>query len=370
MKLWRRIIAVGVTAGMIISFSGCSGALKQSTTTEASADVRTDSESSDGDSTNGVSNTSNEGEEVLTMTFALSEASPHYPAAQKFKELVEEYTNGEYTVNIFPNSSLAGGNQLGAIQMVQKGTISCGWLSPLVQSAIEPSLQALSIPWIWKDYTTIDAALQPGTDVDVALNNVLEKTGFVAIAYAENGFRQLTNNIREIKTPEDMKGIKFRVLGSDMLFKVFSAFGADPMDMNFSELFTGLQQGAIDGQENPISTAIIPNKYYEVQKYITLWNYVYEPHPLMFNLDLWNSFDKETQDAIQKAAVEACDYQRELSRSSTEEGITTMEEAGCVVTELTEEEIQAFADIAEPVTEEYAANFDQNLVNAIKDANK
>ena len=371
MKLWKRIAAMGLAAVMTAGLAGCGGALKQSggaapaATTAAGAAAAADTKAAESTESKAKADAT-----VLTMTFALSEASPHYPAAQKFKELVEEYTDGAYTVNVFPNSSLAGGDQLGAIQMVQKGTISCGWLSPLVQCSMEPNLQALSIPWIWKGTDEIDAALKPGSDVDVALNRILEKTGYIAIAYAENGYRQLTNNKRAIRTPEDMKGIKFRVLGSEMLFKVFTALGADPMDMNFSELFTGLQQGAVDGQENPISTAIVPNKYYEVQKYITLWNYVYEPHPLMFNLKLWNSFDDATKEAIQKAAVEACDYQREISRGSTADGIKTMQDKGCEVIELTEDEIKAFKDIADPITEEYAKQFDQELVNAIKAANQ
>ena len=306
----------------------------------------------------------------LTMTFALSETSPHYEAGLKFAELVEEYTDGAYTVSVYPNSSLAGGNQLSAIEMVQKGIISCGWLSPYVQCAIEPNLNAFGIPYLWKDYETIDAALQPGTEVFEKMNEILARTGYIAVAYAENGWRQLTNNVREIRTPEDMKGIKFRVLGSNMLFDYFTAMGANPMDMNFSELFTGLQQGAVDGQENPIPTAIVPNKYYEVQDYCTLWNYCYEPHPLMFNLDLWNSFDEATQDAISRAAVEACDYQRELSRISIEEGIATMEDAGMTVTRLTEEEIDAFRSYAEPILEKYSSQFDQDLLNALLDANK
>lgn len=370
MKLWEKAVAMVLTAVTAVSLAGCGGALKQSSGTPAAGTTAAAGSAETTQAAAGEESKAKADAKVLTMTFALSEASPHYPAAQKFKELVEEYTDGAYTVNVFPNSSLAGGDQLGAIQMVQKGTISCGWLSPLVQCAMEPNLQALSIPWIWKDTDTIDKTLRPGTDVDKALNRILEKTGYIAVAYAENGFRQLTNNKREVRKPEDMKGIKFRVLGSDMLFKVFNGLGADPMDMNFSELFTGLQQGAIDGQENPISTAIVPNKYYEVQKYITLWNYVYEPHPLMFNLKLWNSFDDATKEAIQKAAVEACDYQRQISRDSTSSGIETMKAAGCEIAELTPEEIQAFKDIADPITEEYAKQFDEELVSAIRAANQ
>ena len=180
----------------------------------------------------------------------------------------------------------------------------------------------------------------------------------------------MTNSKREIRTPEDMKGIKFRVIGSTMIFDVFKAVGANPMDLNFSELFTALQQKTVDGQENPISTVIVPQKYYEVQDYMTVWNYVYEPHPLMFNLELWNSFSPEAQEAIQKAAVEACDYQRKLSREAQQENIGIIKESGTTVTELTPEEIQAFKDIATPVVEKYYPDFDQDLLNALIAANQ
>lgn len=355
MKTWRKVISAVLALSMLASLTGC-GALSTGNSTGGSSE-------NDGSS-------GNTKQTVLTMTFALSEQSPHYPAGLKFAELVEEYTDGAYTVEVYPNSTLAGGNQLGAIEMVQKGTISCGFLSPLVQCSIEPNLNALSIPFLWKDYESIDAALTPGSDVDKALNAVLAKTGYIAVAYAENGYREVTNSVREIKTPEDLNGIKFRVIGSNMLFDFFKAMGANPMDMNFSELFTGLQQGAVDGQENPISTVILPQRYYEVQDYMTIWNYSYEPHPLMFNLDLWNSFDADTQAAIQKAAVEACEYQRQLSRESTEEGIQTMRDAGMQVYELTEEEKDAFRAVAAPISEQYAAEFDPALVEALYAANE
>ncbi|MBC5689601.1 DctP family TRAP transporter solute-binding subunit [Mediterraneibacter sp. NSJ-55] len=351
----KKAVGILVIAGMVIGLTAC-GSLSSSTGDSASSNAEKEKKSGNA--------------EVLTLTFALSETSPHYEASLKFAELVEEYTEGAYTVEVYPNSTLAGGNQLGAIEMVQKGTISCGFLSPLVQCSIVPDLNALCMPYLWNDYETIDATLAPGTDVDTALNNILKDYGYIAVGYAENGYRELTNSIREVRKPEDLKDIKVRCIGSNMLFEFFQECGANPMDMNFSELFTGLQQGAVDGQENPISTAIYPQKYYEVQDYMTVWNYTYEPHPLMFNLDLWNSFDKDTQEAIQKAAVEACDFQRELSRTAIEEDTQAIEESGTKVTVLTEEEKEAFKEIAEPIVEKHKKDFNPELVQALEEATK
>ncbi len=359
MKKRKKLLCIGLAISMIVGLTACGS--KETEPPKGSAETQTAVSSEQGGAN---------GTQTLTMTFALAETSPHYEAALKFAELVEEYTDGAYKVEVYPNSSLAGGNQLSAIEMVQKGTISCGLLSPYVQCAIEPNLNAFGIPYLWKDYETIDATLKPGTAVHNRLNEILANTGYIAIAYAENGYREITNSIREIRKPEDLKGIKFRVLGSNMLFDYFSSMGANPMDMNFGELFTGLQQGAVDGQENPIPTAIIASKFYEVQDYCTVWGYCYEPHPLMFNLELWNSFDAATQEAIQKAAVEACDLQRELSRNAIEDGIKTMEEAGTRVTILTDEEKEAFKAYADPIVEKYSSQFDQELFNALLEANQ
>ena len=150
---------------------------------------------------------------VITMTFAPAENSPHHKAGLEFARLVKEKTNGAYTVEVYPNSQLAGGNQLGAIEMVQKGSITCGWLSPLVMAGIESNLNATSIPWLWKDVATIDKTMKSGSTVDKELNRIINAKGYEFIGYGENGFREISNSKVEIKSPANMKGIKFRVLG-------------------------------------------------------------------------------------------------------------------------------------------------------------
>ncbi len=307
--------------------------------------------------------------EVITMTFAPPENSPHHKAGLEFARLVEEKTKGAYTVQVYPNSALAGGNQLGAIEMVQNGSISCGFLSPLVQAGIEPNLNAWSIPWLWKDVATIDKTLKVGTPVHNEINRIVRKKGFEIIGYGENGFRELTNNIRPIRVPDDMKGIKFRVIGSRMLLDVFTALGGNPVDINFSELFTALQQGTVDGQENPISTIIIPNRYYEVQKYLTIWNYSYEPHPLSFNRRLWDSYSPDVKKARSEAADIACALQKKLAREALEKDLATIATNTEIIT-LTPAELQKFKDQAKPAIERHLPNFDKPLLDALLEANK
>ncbi|WHH57835.1 TRAP transporter substrate-binding protein [Petroclostridium sp. X23] len=307
---------------------------------------------------------------ILTLTFAPASGSAHDKASLEFAKLVEEKTNGAYKVEVYPNSQLAGGNQLTAIEMVQKGAIDFGWLSPLVQTSIVPDLGAMSIPWLWKDVETIDKTLSPGTPAFQKIYDLLYAKDFVVLGFGENGFRQVTNNTKELKSPEDFKGIKFRVIGNKMLLDVFKAFGANPTDINFSEIFTALQQKTIDGQENPVSTIIIPNKFYEVQKYITLWDYSYEPHPFQTNKKLWDSFDDATKKAIQEAAIEACKLQKEYARADYENDLKKLEEADMKVYKPTAEEMKVFKDTAAPVVEKYLPEYDQKLVTLLKDANK
>lgn len=308
---------------------------------------------------------------VLTVTFAPTEGSPHHKAGLEFARLVEEKTKGKYKVEVYPNSQLAGGNQLRAMEMVQKGAIDFGWLSPPVQTAIVPDLDGLMIPWLWKDVETIDNTLKPGTPVFEELSKIFEEKGYVVLAVGENGFRQVTNNVRELKAPDDFKGLKFRVLGSKLLLDVFRAIGANPTDINFAELFSAMQQKTVDGQENPVSTIIVPNRFYEVQKYMTLWDYSFEPHPFQTNVALWNSFDDETKKAIQEAAIEACSLQKKLARDAYDSDLKMLEEKGMKIYKPSPEELQVFKDKAKPIIEKFKAEFkNTKFVDLLLEANK
>ena len=305
---------------------------------------------------------------VLTLTLAPAEGGPHHKAGLDFARMVKERTNGQYEVKVYCNSSLASGNQLGAMEMVQNGSISCGFLSPPVQAAMEPNLNAICIPWLWKNEAQIDEHLKVGSPIHKEWNRIMNRIGFEIVGYAENGFHDLSNSVREVRSPADLKGLKIRVLGSRMLLDVFSALGANPVDLNFGELFTALQQKTVDGQENSLGTIIIPMRFYEVQKFITRWGYIYEPHPLYFNKALWDSFTPETQKILLECAEEACNLQRKYGREGTKAGEKICEDAGIKITYPTEEELKVFRDIAKPVVEKYLPQFDQDLVKALMTA--
>ena len=185
--------------------------------------------------------------------------------------------------------------------------------STIIYSVIEPKLAVVSMPWILPNNAAVDKAMKgaPGEEI----KKLIRAKGIEPLAFGENGFRHWTNSKRPLTSPEDMKGLKMRVPGMKMYISLFKAMGADPTAMSFSEVFTSLQQGTIDGQENPISV-IYTSKLQEVQKYLTICNYSYDPLVLGINKKLWDSLDKDTQAIMKSAAEEAMALNIKLTRET------------------------------------------------------
>lgn len=189
----------------------------------------------------------------------------------------------------------------------------------------------------------------------------------MVLAWGENGFRELTNSGGPIRTPEDMRGLNVRVAGP-MYVDVMNALGANPQQMQWTETMTALQQGVVDAQENPIGAVIIPQQVYEVQDYLTTWHYSYDPIFLGISKAKWNGFNADTQEAIRQAAEEAMAYQVEITRESTAEGIDFLREQGMEITELSEEEIDAFREATQPAFDEWAEKVGPEIVAAFQEA--
>ena len=306
----------------------------------------------------------------LTITLALADNSALAEAGFMFCELIEKRTNGRYTAEAFPNSILAGGNQATAIEMVQKGSIDMGLPGNLVCSNYIPELLAICLPWLWKDYAAVDATLDVKSKVGQYLIKAAEGKNLYLLGFMENGYRELSNNVRPVRSPDDMSGLKLRIVGNTMLLDVFNALGANPTDFNFNELYTGLQQGAVDGQENPVTNVFVPSKYYEVQKYLTVWKYMYEPMPAIINLKLWQSMSAEDRKILQECMDEAIAYQRKISRERLAADTDFVKDYGVEVVELTDAEIEAFKVKAMPAIEKHKKNYDPVFIELLYDANK
>jgi TRAP-type C4-dicarboxylate transport system substrate-binding protein len=188
----------------------------------------------------------------------------------------------------------------------------------------------------------------------------------VVLAWGENGFREVTNNVRPITSPDDMKGLNMRVAGP-MYIDVMNALGANPQQMQWGETITALQQGVVDGQENPIGAVIIPQQVYEVQKYLTTWHYSYDPIFIGISQEKWDGFEAGTQEKFRDAAQEAMAYQRDISREATETGVAFLREKGMEVYEPSADELDAFKAATKPAYDAWAAKVGEDIVNAFEE---
>jgi len=299
----------------------------------------------------------------LKMSVTASDSSTWAKGAEKFAELVKERTNGQILISVYPNEQLSGGNQSKGVEMLSSGATDLSFHSNIIYSVLDERFGVISLPWLIPNHEAVDKAL--AGEGGEAINKILDEIGIVGLAFGENGFRQLTNNVREIKTVEDMKGLKIRVPGMKMYIDLFTALGADPISMNFAEVFTALQTGSIDGQENPIDT-IKTSNIHEVQKYLSIWNYSYDAIILGMNKEKFESLTEEQQKILREAAVEACEYQKQLTRELEAEQLKEFEEAGVKITEVTDEAIEGFKEKVQVVYEQYEPIMGKELIDAFR----
>ncbi|SNS10330.1 tripartite ATP-independent transporter solute receptor, DctP family [Anaerovirgula multivorans] len=311
--------------------------------------------------------TEEKGNDFPTMTLRMStttaETSPWTKGAQKFAELVSERTDGKVTINVFPNEQLSNGNQPGGIEQLQNGVTDLSYHSTIIYSVLDPKYSVISMPWILPNNDEVDAALNgaPGE----AIKQLTREKGIEPLAFGENGFRQVTNSKKAISSPQDMGGMKIRIPAMQMYTDLYKALGADPTVMNFAEVFTALQQGAIDGQENPLAI-IVSSNLYEVQDYISLWNYSYDALILGMNKAKFDSLSPALQEVILEAAKEASAYQVQLNREEEAKNLQLLKDKGMTVTEFTDAEIEVFREKVAPVYEKYEDIIGKDLMDMFR----
>lgn len=284
----------------------------------------------------------------------------------KFAELVKEYTDGKVNVKVYPNAQLVGGDQMRQAEMVSSGAIDFMLNSTINIAPIIPECNAFSLPFMFPSYEAVDAVTSSKGGEMVL--RALENYNMVGLAWGENGFRELTNNVKPIAHPDDMKGLKIRVV-TPIYVDIMRALGANAIAMNWGEVFTALQQGTIDGQENPIVGIIIPNKIYEVQDYLTNWHYSYDALILAVNKDVWNGFDPQIQEQVKKAATDAMHWQvHDVSRVGLGDGIEFLKEQGMTIIDPTPEQLAAFRERTKAVYDKWSENVGKEVVEAFEEA--
>jgi tripartite ATP-independent transporter DctP family solute receptor len=285
-----------------------------------------------------------------------------YKGAMRFAELVKERTHGKLIINVYPDAQLAGGNQARELEMVREGKIDFNFASTLIYSNMDPRFFASSLPWLFSNYEEAEAFLNGPKGRSIL--DLTANYGITGLAYSENGFRQITNSKRAIRTPDDLRGLRIRVPNA-MFAPIYKALGAEATTMTWTAVYKALQENTVDGQENPAET-IIRYRLYDVQKYITVWNYSYDAFILAVNQKLYQGLDKQTQDILRQAAAEACAYQTQLSRDAALSQTALLREKGMEVTELTPGQIQAFREKMEPVYAEYEKFIGKQLMEAMR----
>ena len=294
--------------------------------------------------------------QILRVSIGVNDQHPEYEGIEKFKELVESKTD-DFEIELYHTGQIA--DDRSAIEMLQLGSldITIPSTSPLVNFVKEYGV--FDLPFTIPNEEVADELLD-GEFGDKMLD-LVEDQNLVGLAWWENGFRNLTNDVRPVAKIEDLKGLKIRTMENEIHLDAWKALGANPTPMAFTELFTAMQQGTVDGQENPFPTIEL-SQYAEVQKHVSNTNHVYTPFIFLFSKPIWDKLTEEQQTIISEAAVEAGEFNRQRNREVAAESLEKLKES-MTYTEVTPEEHKRFQETVKPVIDKHAEGIGAELVD-------
>ena len=273
----------------------------------------------------------------------------NHAACLAFAKYVNEKTNGQIQIDVFPMGQLGGERSM--MEQVQGGTLDICASTHAVVSNFVPQVALFSLAYIWPSrevaYQVID-----DPEVQKIFFDLYPKKGMVCVGYCENDMRDLTNIKREIRKPEDMKGLKIRVMESPVYLDAFRQLDANPVPMPFPEIYNALQQGVIDAQDNPLYTSILM-KFTEVCSYATMTNHILTECPTVVNIDLWNRLSPEHQQIFRDAGKVQIKVNREETGKAREKLFQDAEAKGLKIVRLTPEERKAFMEVMKPIHKKY-----------------
>lgn len=246
-------------------------------------------------------------------------------AAERFKQLIENRSSGGIDVKIYHSASI--GNETEILQQIQLNTVQMGIITVGPFDTFNPIVRVINYPFLFKDNKQADAVLDGPLGKEIL--DALEAQGFKGLCFSENGFRNLTNNKHPVRTPRDVEGLKVRVMSSALHKTIWQNLGANPTPMPWP-IYTELEQGVIDGQENPL-WVMTEYKFYEIQKYMTLTRHVYSAHIDVASLAWWETLKPATREMIRNAMCEAARYQRADNRSKDAERLVFLQEKGMAI---------------------------------------
>lgn len=286
-------------------------------------------------------------EYTFTVHHIGSESHPYQLGAEHFAELLDEYSDGALQLDIFGNNQLASGAK--AVEGAQTGTIDIVIENPMSYSSIIPSFDALNMPYLF-DSAEQAFAMMDSEECQVFADDC-EAHGLKLLGYWYNGWRNISNSVKPIESVDDLEGLTIRIAESQVFADMMTALGMNAVPLANSEVFTALQMGTVDAQENPLNN-YINNRYYEVNRYLSMTRHVFSVEPVVINLDLWNSLTAEAQDTLQRAFDDATPYARELAQTTEEEQLQDFLDQGADI------EVIYFDDLT-PFQEKTAGVYDQ-----------
>jgi TRAP-type transport system periplasmic protein len=290
--------------------------------------------------------------------------NPDHPISagvKKFAELVAAKSGGKHSVREFPSNQL--GTEMQQQSALQGGVQEMTAPAPTSLAGIVKEFGLLDFPFIVSNAQQADA-LTDGPVGQVLFAKLPEK-GLVGLAFWDLGFRNVTNSKRPIMKAEDLEGIKLRVIPNPVFLETFKTFKANPVPMSFSELYSALDTKAVDGQENPYAV-ILSNKFFEVQKFLSATNHVYTANTILMSKKFWDRLSPAEQKLLREAALEARDYQRQVSRAAAQKAVVELRAKGMQVNELPPAELSRMRQMVKPIHDKFMSEYDQALVKTFR----
>lgn len=306
------------------------------------------------------------------LSLVVGPAFPWGQGATIWSDLVRERTQGRINIKLYPGVSLVQGDQTREFTAIRQGVIDMAIGSTINWSPQIKEMNLFSLPFLMPDYAAVDA-LTHG-EVGQELFKVIERNGVVPLAWGENGYRELTNSKHTVKKPEDMKGMKIRVVGSPLFIDTFTALGANPTQMSWADAQPALASGAVDGQENPMSIYTAAKLQTVGQKYVTMWDYVCDPLVFVVNREVWKSWTPEDQKIVRQAAIDAGKQETDIARKGLVEPdaplLKEISALGVEITKLTPAEREDFVKATRPVYDKWKKQIGAPLVDKAEKAVK
>ncbi len=341
----KKVLSLLLVLIMAVSLAACSG----------SSESNSNDEGPEADEPGSAS----EAVTVIKLGTTVNEEDSFQIAAEKFAELVNDGTDGAYEIEIYPNGSL--GDERTMLESMQMGTLDMGIITSGPFSNFVPEMGVLDMPFLFSNNADVYKILDG--EVGQELLGKLENANLKGLAYAERGFRNLTNSKKEVTSASNAKDLKIRVMENEVYTKTFNSLGVNAVPMAWSEALTALQQGTIDGQENPINV-IYSFKLWESQKYVTMTRHAYASAIFTMSLDKFNTLPEDVQAVFKESAQEAAEHERQWVADNEESQMAELRDNGMTI--ITEPDLKSFRDAVQTVYSSYPEYSD--YINRIEEA--